>query len=266
MSISLGSRETIASLAVAIGLVVTACAAPVESPGIPPSTADASVASSVGGSITEPTAEPTAAPSPSPTSDANAVPVYVAGSMVETHIGGLRIRARPGTQERVVSGLLPEGANLLVALGPVFVDGYGWYLVQDSDTDDPEFTEGWVAAGFNPDPYLVPTVFELADNPFVAGFAHDANGEYGPVRLTDANYAIRWIAAPPTIDGCSFAVDLRRGTDPTVPAIRATIGAVVAPGVLSSDFFADHQELVGDLFVTVTSNCRWALTFVRSLG
>ena len=203
--------------------------------------------------------EPTASATPNP----DDVPIYAAGSMVETDIGGLRVRARPGVDERVVTGLLPEGANLLVALGPVLVDGYGWYLVNDSDANDPEFSEGWVAAGFDPDPFLVPTIFDLSFNPYVAGFAHDANGEYGPVRVTDANYAIRWIASPPTPAGCSFGVDLRRGSDAAVPAIRATIGAVVAPGMLNSDYFVDHPELTGDLFVTVTSDCSWALTFIR---
>lgn len=251
-------------------LVLAACANPVtgETPGVPIPSPGVSTTSPA--SADEPTAQPTAlaTPEPAPTATPNPddVPVYTAGAMLETHIGGLRVRARPGVNERVATGLLPEGANLLAILGPVVVDGYGWYLVRDSDANDPEFTEGWVAAGFDPDPYLVPTVFDLSNNPYVAGFAHDANGEYGPVLLTDANYSIRWIAAPPTRDGCSFAVDLRRGSEASVPAIRATIGVAVAPGVLNSDFFVDHPELTGDIFVTVTSNCRWALTFVQFVG
>jgi hypothetical protein len=220
----------------------------------------------------EPTTPPSATPEPTGTLVPTAtpspadVPVYAPGSLVQTHIGGLRVRARPGIDERVVTGLLPDGADLLVALGPVLVDGYGWYLVNDSDSAEPEFTEGWVAAGFNPDPYLVPTVFELDVNPYVGGSAHDGDAEFGPVRITDASYQIRWIAAPPTIDGCSFAVDLAAGAGSPVPAIRATIGAVVAPGILNADYFGDHPELTGDIFVTVVSDCSWALTFVRLDG
>ncbi len=256
-----------AAMLVVGAILLAACSSSIssETPGTPTPTPVASIMSAA-----EPTPEPTAPSTPEPTATATPnpddVPVYAAGAMLETHIGGLRVRARPGVDERVVTGLLPEGANLLAILGPVLVDGYGWYLVSDSDANDPEFTEGWVAAGFDPDPFLVPTVFDLPDNPYVAGFAHDANGEYGPVRLTDANYSIRWIAAPPTRDGCAFAVDLRRGSDAPVTAIRATIGAAVAPGMLYSDFFIDHPELTGDIFVTVTSNCRWALTFVQIVG
>jgi hypothetical protein len=42
------------------------------------------------------------------------------------------------------------------------------------------------------------------------------------------------------------------------------LGTAPAPGVLHSDFFTNHPELVGDVFLRVTSDCSWALTFVRS--
>jgi len=253
--------------AVAAVLVLAACGI-VEPTAGPSASAPASASATPAG---EPTAtasppEPSVEPSPTATPNPADVPTYAPGSMVETHIGGLRVRARPGLDERVVTGLLPDGADLLVALGPVLVDGFGWYLVNDADANDPEFSEGWVAAGFNPDPFLVPTVFDLAVNPYVGGAAHDGDAEFGPVRLTDASYQIRWIASPPTIDGCAFAVDLRAGAGSPIPAIRATIGAVVAPGILNAEYFGDHPELTGDIFVTVTSTCSWALTFVRLGG
>lgn len=246
-----------------VSILAGACAAPSASevPAVTPT----AVPTMTPFPDTRPTRSPeaTVEATPSATPDPAQIPVYATGSMVETHIGGLRVRARPGLNERVVTGLLPEGADLLVALGPVVVDGLGWYLVNDEDGADPEFSEGWVAAGFNPDPFLVPTVFTVAENPYVGGAAHDRDAEFGPVRIIDASYQIRWIAAPPTVDGCSFAVDLRVGSGQATPAIRATIGAVVAPGVLNAEYFADHPELTGDLFVTVTSDCSWALTFVR---
>jgi len=257
----------LAAVVLGAALVLAACAAPAPTAS---GTSTPSVAARP--TSTEPveTIEPTAEPTPEPTATATPnpadIPVYAPGSMVETHLAGLRVRARPGLNERVVTGLLPDGADLLIALGPVVVDGFGWYLVNDSDVADPVFTEGWVAAGFNPDPFLVPTVFELEMNPYVGGTAHAGNAEFGPIRITDAGYEIRWIASPPTPDGCAFSVDLRSGSATPVPAIRATIGAVVAPGLLYADYFADHPELTGDIFVTVTSECSWALTFVRIVG
>ena len=136
--------------------------------------------------------------------------------------------------------------------------------MRDADAADPAFQEGWVAAGFAPDPFLVPADFDLPFNPILAGYAHDGNGEFGPVRIDDPNVAIRWFASPPSAAGCSFSVDLTPGSGQAVPAIRATIGSAPAPGDLYSDFFAAHPELTGDVFVHVASDCSWALTFVSA--
>lgn len=210
------------------------------------------------GSVPPPTA--TVAPTPGP----DAVPTYTAGARVATGAGGLRVRSGPGTSQGVLT-LLPTGSNLLVELGPVRADGHGWYLVRDADPDAPTFDEGWVAAGFMPSPYLVPSNFELPSNPVVAGFAHEGDGEFGPVPVSDANYAVRWVAAVlPGAGGCSFSVDFVPGAGTAVPAIRATLGTAPAPGSLYTDFFAGHPTLTGDLFVRVTSDCSWALTFLRS--
>lgn len=205
-------------------------------------------------------ATPTAAPTPGP----DDVPTFTAGTRVATAASGLRVRSGPGTSQGVVT-LLPTGSNLVVVLGPVRVDGYGWYLVKDADLDDPAFDEGWVAAGFMPSPWLAPASFELPSNPIVAGFAHDGNGEFGPVPIPDPNHAVRWVATVlPGGSGCSFSVDFVPGSGTAVPAIRATLGTAPAPGNLYTDFFAGHPELTGDLFVRVTSDCSWALTFLRS--
>jgi hypothetical protein len=211
-------------------------------------------------STSAPPATPTAAPTPGP----DDVPTFTAGTRVATAASGLRVRSGPGTSQGVVT-LLPTGSNLVVVLGPVRVDGYGWYLVKDADLDDPAFDEGWVAAGFMPSPWLAPASFELPSNPIVAGFAHDGNGEFGPVPIPDPNHAVRWVATVlPGGSGCSFSVDFVPGSGTAVPAIRATLGTAPAPGNLYTDFFAGHPELTGDLFVRVTSDCSWALTFLRS--
>lgn len=231
------------------------------SPGASPSTsASGSGVASVGPTTSAPPATPTAAPTPGP----DDVPTFTAGTRVATAASGLRVRSGPGTSQGVLT-LLPTGSNLVVVLGPVRADGHGWYLVKDADTDAPTFDEGWVAAGFMPTPYLAPANFELPFNPIVAGFAHDGNGEFGPVPIPDANHTVRWVAAVlPGGSGCSFSVDFVPGSGTAVPAVRATLGAAPAPGNLYTDFFAGHPELAGDLFVRVTSDCSWALTFLRS--
>ena len=224
-----------------------------------PSASQPAGSPSAGPSVSLPPATPTPIPTPGP----DAVPTFTAGTKVATNASGLRVRSRPGTSQGVI-GLLPSGAKLVVELGPVRVDNFGWYLVRDADPADPAFQEGWVAAGFAPDPFLVPATFDLPFNPILGGFAHDGNGDFGPVHVTDANVAVRWFASPPSVNGCSFAVDLSPGTGQAVPAIRATIGSAPAPGDLYGDFFAAHPELTGDIFVHVTSDCSWALTFVST--
>ena len=207
-----------------------------------------------------PTERPTAAPTPG----LDDVPAFTPGDTATTAAGGLRLRTRPGL-EHLVTGVLGPDVGVLVGLGPVFVDGNGWYLVRDPDrTAPPRFDEGWVAAGFEPDPFLTPAAFEAARNPYLAGFAGDQGGQFGPVRLPNADVAVRWIAAALTPDGCGFSVDLAPADGDPVVAIRASIGSAPAPGDLFSSFFADHPELIDtDLTVVVDSSCSWALSFVK---
>jgi hypothetical protein len=202
-----------------------------------------------------------------PTPGPDAIPTFTAGTKVATNASGLRLRSRPGTSQSVIAAL-PIGSKLIIELGPVRVDKYGWYLVHDADSNAPAFTEAWVAAGFAPDPFLVPTTFTLLFNPILAGYAHQGDGDFGPVRITDANVAVRWAASPPTAAGCSLAVDLRAGSGTAIPAIRATVGSTPVPGDLYSQYFAAHPQLTGDIFVHVVSKCSWALTFVstRTVG
>jgi hypothetical protein len=226
----------------------------------PSSSQDASQAASVQPSASIPPATTTPAPTPGP----DAIPTFTAGTTVKTDASGVRVRNGPGLTQGVLT-LLPAGSKLVVELGPVRNDSWGWYLVRDADAAEPTFEEGWVAAGFMPTPYLTPATFELPFNPIVAGFAHEGNGEFGPVRIADANYAVRWVAAVlPGGSACSFSADLVPGSGTAVPAIRATLGTAPAPGSLYGDFFTQHPELVGDLFLRVTSDCSWALTILRS--
>jgi hypothetical protein len=212
-----------------------------------------------------PTQTPSPAPTdvPSPTPGLEAVPQLAAGDRITVSAPGLRVRARPGIEQRVITSL-GIGARLLVALGPVWVDNGGWYMVQDADRADPKFATGWVAAGLAIDPFLQPADFSVRRNPYLAGFAGTNDGEFGPVTLPDANVSIRWLASPSTSAGCDFFVDLATADGKPVRTIRATIGGVPAPGELFPDFFAAHDQLTRtEIFVTVRSDCSWALTFVH---
>jgi hypothetical protein len=207
------------------------------------------------------TADPTNVPSPTP--GLTAVPHFVAGDRAMVSAPGLRVRARPGVEQRVLTSL-GIGAELLVALGPVWVDDTGWYLVRDANRADLGFTTGWVSAGTSDGPFLASAKFDVHRNPYLTGFAGEADGDVGPVTLAHANVSIAWLAAPLTTDGCAFFVDLAAGGGEPVKAIRATIGGVPAPGELFPSFFAAHNGLIGrPLTVSVRSDCSWALTFVQ---
>jgi len=221
--------------------------------------ASASPSVSAGPSVSLP--PPTATPVPTPGPDK--IPTFTAGTTVATNVGGLRVRSGPGTNQGVLVSL-PIGARLVVELGPVRTDGYGWYLVRDADQHDPIFTEGWAAAGFMPDPFLVAATFSVPFNPIVAGYSLEGDGEFGPVRIEDANYEIRWVASTVTGSGCSFSVDLVPSSGVAVASIRATVGSAPAPGDLNAAFFAAHPELIGDVLVRVTTTCSWALTVLRT--
>ncbi len=240
-----------------LGLLLSGCLFGTPTPTPPATSVAPSV--SVGPSESLPAATATVAPTPGP----EKIPTYTAGTKVATNAAGVRVRSGPDTSLGVLVSL-PSGSKLVVELGPVRADGYGWYLVRDADAADPKFEEGWVAAGFTPDPFLVPATFDLPFNPIVVGFAHDGDGQFGPVRVEDANYAVTWVASAPDTGGCDFAVDLVPGSGTAVPTIRDTIGATPAPGNLYGQFFAAHPELTGDLFVKVTTDCSWALTFLRT--
>jgi hypothetical protein len=239
-------------------LVLSGCLFGSPSPSPSSSTVASQAASVAPASL--PPATATAVPTTGPAS----TPTYTAGTKVTTAASGLRVRSGPGLSQGVLT-MLPTGSDLVVELGPIRTDSHGWYLVRDADAADPTFTEGWVAAGFAPTPYLVPSNFDLPFNPIVAGFAHEGNGEFGPMHLLDANYTLTYAAAAlPGAAGCSFSADLVPGTGEPVPALRATLGTAPAPGNLFTDWFASHPELVGDVFLRVTSDCGWALSIIRS--
>ena len=210
-----------------------------------------------------PGAVDTPPPRPSPTPGLRAVPRFLAGDRVVVSAPGLRVRSRPGVEQRVITSL-GLGAELLVALGPVWVDDTAWYLVRDANRANLGSSTGYVAAGTTDDPFLASATFDVRGNPYLAGSAGEQDGDFGPVTLPSAKVSILWLAAPLTSAGCSFSVSLAPPSGDPVRAIRATVGGVPAPGQLFPSFFADHQALVGpELSVSVSSDCSWALTFVR---
>jgi hypothetical protein len=209
-------------------------------------------------------ASPAGTPGPTARPGLDTVPRFAAGSLAVTNAPGLRLRSRPGTDQRVITTLGVD-ADLLVVLGPIMVADLGWYLVRDADDADPEFGEGWVAAGFEPDPFLISGGTTPADNPVLGGFADTAAGEYGPVAIPNRRVALRWIAATNRRDVCNFALDLSTGSGDPVRAVRTPVGAFPASGELPAQFFASNPGLVDNLFALVDSDCSWAISFVREL-
>jgi hypothetical protein len=251
-------RRSIAALLLVVGMTVGACTfPPLESPTPRPTPTPSREPTA------SPTTRPTPTPSPEPTPDLGNVPIFGGGELVASAIDGLRVRQRPGLASVVVAGLLPLGAELQVIHGPIPVDGVGWYLVADADPDDPPFREGWVAAGFEPEPFLRGTGRIAEDTPVVAAYALTGDAEYGPIEITDEDHAIRWVAVDPERRRCTFAVLLAPADGEPVPAIRATIGTDLVPGTLQPAFFAAQPELRGQLFLTVQSDCAWSLAVVR---
>jgi hypothetical protein len=205
-------------------------------------------------------APPTATPEPTP--DFGAVPDVAAGEIVASLIDGLRVRQRPGTGAPISTGLLPLGAEMEVIMGPFPLDAFGWYLVADADPADPAYEEGWVAAGYEPDPFLRATGRAALDPPYVASLAGRGNAEEGPVEIGEGDHAIRWIAGDPERRGCTFAVSLTPPGQDSVAVIRATVGGGIDRGTLQPHTF-DSLGVRGTVFVSVSSDCDWALVIHR---
>jgi hypothetical protein len=197
-----------------------------------------------------------------PTPDLGAIPDFAAGEIVTALIDGLRVRQRPGTAGLVTTGLLPRNAEMEVVMGPLVVDELGWYLVLDADSDEPTFEEGWVAAGYEPEPFLAATGRAATDAPYVASLAGVGDAEEGPIEISDAPHAIRWIARDPEGVRCSFAVSLLPPAADPVATIRATVGSGIDRGTLQPQTFA-ALGVRGTAFVQVASDCAWSLVILR---
>ena len=220
-----------------------------------------------------PSPTPTATPVPTPsavptvtaraTPDPSTIPSFGAGELIATAIDGLRVRQRPGVNGVVVTGLLPANAGLQVVMGPILAENLGWYLVTDADENEPQFEEGWIAAGFEPEAFLSGTGEISQGSPYLASFAATGDAEHGPVDIGDGDHAIRWMATDLDGGGCRLAVSLASGGDDPVPAIRSTIGnADLVPGTLQPGSF-EALGIRGPTFVTVASDCAWTLVIQR---
>jgi len=239
-----------------MALTLGACTLPpLETPTPPPSASHSATLTPV----PEPTSSPTASPSPPA-----AIPDFEAGEIVATTIDGLRVRGLPGVERPVITGLLPLAFQLRVVMGPIPVDDLGWYLVADADEREPDFEEGWVAAGSEPEPFLDSTGRIIERSPYVASMDQIGDAEQGPIEIGDGEHAIRWIALDPERTRCSFAVSFTpAGSGEPLPAIRATIGTGIDRGTVQPQSFA-ALGLRGPVFANVTSDCAWALVIVRS--
>lgn len=242
-----------------LAVLLAACTfPPIESPTPTPTPTAPSAAPPP---TVEPT--PTGAPGASPTPDVAAVPDFTGGDIVTTTFAGLRVRDLPGTDTRVITGLLSGDAELEVVMGPIFEDDLGWYLVTDADPDEPQFEEGWVAAGYEPDANLRSTGRVAEDSPVVMSFAQTGDAQFGPIEVPDERHVIRWVAVDPERVRCQFSILLAAGSGEPVPAIRATVGDTLNPGILQSSFFVSQPALRGQLFLTAQTDCAWTLAVVR---
>lgn len=239
--------------ALAVGCTFPPLATPTPSPSPTPTPAPSPT----------PSATPEPTPTPGPTPDLGDVPIFSGGEIVATATDGLRVRQRPGLSSVVVAGLLPLATELQILMGPIPLDGVGWYLVADADPDDPAFTEGWIAAGFEPDAFLRPTGRTAENGPVVTAHALTGDAEYGPIDIADEHHAIRWVAVDPARMRCTFAVMLAPADGEPIQAIRATIGNDLVPGTLQPTFFAARPEIRGQVFLTVASDCAWTLLVTR---
>jgi hypothetical protein len=209
-----------------------------------------------------PSPTPTPSATPSPTPDFGAVPDFAAPELVVTAIDGLRVRQRPDLTANVVAGLLPLNARLGVIMGPIPADGLGWYLVTDADRAEPDFDEGWIAAGLEPDAWLASTGDVMRRARQLASFAHTGHAEHGPVEIGSGDHRIRWVAVDPEQIACTFAVSLAEGRGDPVRAIHATIGDDLVPGTLQPGSF-DALDVRGQVFMRVRSDCAWTLVVER---
>ena len=211
---------------------------------------------------TSPTAEPTASPTPEP-SPPEAIPDFSAGEIVAAAIDGLRVRNLPGVNRPIITGLLPLAFELRVVMGPIRVEELGWYLVTDADEREPDFEEGWVAAGSETDPLMTSTGRLDEDSPYLISMDQTGDAEHGPIEIDEDEHAIRWVALDPDRVRCTFAVSFTpAGGGEPIPAIRATIGTGIDRGTLQPQSFA-ALGLRGPVFVSVASDCAWALVIVR---
>lgn len=221
----------------------------------PPPTTSATASESASPVITAPPGAEASPPTPTPD--------FQAGEIVGAAIDGLRVRILPGVERPIVTGLLPLAFELRVVLGPVPVDQLGWYLVTDADPRAPDFDEGWVAAGTEADPLLLSTGRADASSPFIISMDQTGDAEHGPIEIGDGDHAVRWVAVDPERVRCSFGVSFTpAGATEPVPAIRATIGSGIDRGTLQPQSFA-ALNLEGPLFVSVVSDCAWALVVLR---
>ena len=190
------------------------------------------------------------------------MPDFAAGEIVASLIDGLRVRQRPGIGALVTTGLLPLGAEMQVVMGPFPADDFAWYLVTDADPGEPQFGEGWVAAGYEPDPFLRPAGRVADEHPFVGSMAGSGDAEEGPLEIGPDDHAIRWIAADPERRRCSFGLSLTPAGGQPVTVIRATVGGGIDRGTLQPQTF-DAFGVRGPAFASVASDCDWALVIAR---
>ncbi len=96
-----------------------------------------------------PTATPTRAVTPTPISATATPESLLKGLMKVVATGGVNVREQPGAKAKLI-GRFPANAIVTVIEGPTTADNYTWWKAS-ADT-----LSGWVAAGPENDPWLIP--------------------------------------------------------------------------------------------------------------
>jgi hypothetical protein len=213
-----------------------------------------------------PSAPPSVAPTPSPTP----VPQvrHRIGSVARSTADGVNVRLLPGldqplidaenvvTREVVRGVTLDAGGTVVVEMGPIVVDGIGWYWVMD-DTDDGLnwLSFGWVAGEYlefdrdletRPDPVVV-----------IDGVGSGSSG----VGRVSGGYGLVYhvIAAP--VNGaaeCSVAISL---VDPAGAKIEGAGGTISEPTLFWQSQFENpalFAAVAGEMQLTVETDCSYA--------
>jgi hypothetical protein len=255
-------------------------------------TASLSISPSPGASTEESPAEPSPSPQPSPS--AAALPPFETAKVV---VDGLAVRQGPGTSRPFIAAYrddyvagtaelvtdqlrLRSGHYLRIWAGPLVLDDTMWYRVHNVQQPDEEqplrwmgsdgsVDAGWVAGASHGDVYLVAEEMPQPSNapPFAVGryWAMHGVGDATSRRIDfpldeggSSPVGVDWFAADPEGMDCEFTVTLEPDGWELASAGVHDWGEGRGLGA--------QVELLGEKWLSVDSDCSWALVAFAQQG